>query len=443
MTSGHELAQEQELQLIGSLLKNPTKINLVKEIITPDDIWLIRAREVYESMLSLDEKGYAFDAVTVGDELERHDKLGSWGGRYGLQVLRNDFRGDEPESYAMKILDYSAKRKMIDEAGIMATWGNNGRDSAAIREDMIRRLTDIRTPNAGMDKHTATIKETLSSTYDRMNSGITNAVTTGFIDLDKMFYGGWIAPDFTIVAARPGQGKTSLLISMALSAAKAGKRVLLLSLEMSNEQVTMRMLSAETGVPFEGLITGKLTAAEWNKINEKIEELENYPIILNDMPAITPNSIRQTYRKHEALHGKIDLIVIDYLQLQGADGKYFSREQEVSSISKASKAMAKEFNTPVLAAAQLSRKVEERSEKKPILSDLRESGSLEQDADNVIFIYRPDQYEKDTAKQNTAELIVAKHRNGKVGSVELIFRAALTKFENSTARTFAPNGKEG
>lgn len=429
MNSPQELAQEQELNLIGALLKDPSKLEDVKEIVTVNDLWLERAKWAYQAMLDLRENGMTIDTVTVGDELERHGKLEEWGGRLALGILRSNFRGDAPEAYAQKVLDYSAKRQMLQQAGYMATWSNNGRNSWEIREDMIRRLIDIKTPNVKLDQHTLTMSQSLSSTYDRMTNGREDFVPTGFIDLDRIFYGGFLAPDFSIIAGRPGQGKTSLLLSIALHAAQKRKRVLIESLEMSNEQVTLRLISMETGIPYGALIAGRLTREEWELVNEKIEEMESLPIHLNDMPAITTNGIRQVYRKTEAQHGIIDLIIIDYLQLQTAEGYHKTREQEVANISRGLKAMAKEFNVPVLAAAQLSRAVEMRSEKRPILSDLRESGTLEQDSDNVLFIHHPDD------KPNTAEIIVAKHRNGELGSLDLVFQKQRTRFKNYMERT--------
>ena len=432
MTDTRELAQEQELNLIGALLKDPAKLDNVKEIVTPNDFWLVRARYAYEAMLKLQENGFTIDSVTVGDELERHGNLADWGGRIALQTVRQNFRGDAAETYAYKVLDYSAKRQMIEQMSLGAQWMNNGRDSWTIREDMIQRLTDIKTPNMKADKRTVTMAEGLSSVYDQITNGRSDFVPTGFIDLDKMFYGGFLAPDLTVIAARPGKGKTSLLLSIAKAAAEHGKRGLFESLEMSNEQIIMRLVSMETGISYGALMTGKLTAAEWEKVNNSIEKLERLPLHFNDIPAITPNGIRQNYIRESAKHGKIDFIVVDYLQLQGADGKYQTRESEVSSVSRGLKAMAKEFCVPVIAAAQLSRAVEQRSEKRPVLSDLRESGAIEQDCDNVLFIHA------DEGKSET-ELITAKHRNGPVGSINLIFRSAFTRFENCTTRIFRPN----
>jgi len=436
MNNTFELSDAQELNLAGALLKNPERIDIVREIIKPEDIRLIKVRNIYEAVLSLREQGLDIDTVTVGDELERHNKLNEWGGRLHLQQIRSEFRGDAPDSYAWKILDYSAKRNMMEQFSTGASWANNGRDSNAIRNDMIQRLTNVRTPNSKADKHSMTAGEALSALYDNVTNGRSDFVPTGFIDLDKLFYGGLLGPDFTVIAARPGRGKTSLLLSIALHAAKVGKRVLFESLEMSNEQIMMRLVAAETGIPFGALLRGKMTTDEWDKFHEAIEWMEKLPLHLNDMPAITVNGIRQNYRKIEAVTGKPDLIIVDYLQLQGADGDYKVREQEVASVSRGLKGIAKEFDIPVLAAAQLNRAVEQRSDKRPTLGDLRESGAIEQDTDNVLFIHPSDV----ETKQNIAELICAKHRNGPTGTIELVWLGSLTKFENAQTRIF--NTKE-
>jgi replicative DNA helicase len=207
---------------------------------------------------------------------------------------------------------------------------------------------------------------------------------------------------------------------------------------MSNEQVVQRLIAQETGIDSQRLRTGKLTEQEWPLFTHSIEVFSDTKIFLDDTPAITPMQLRTKCRRLHMEYG-IDLIIIDYLQLMGGETRNDNRVQEVSYISRNLKILARELNVPVLTAAQLSRAVEQRQDKRPVLSDLRESGSLEQDADIVMFIYRPDQYEKDSDKHNVAEIIVAKHRNGPVGSVELIFRGALAKFENAATRVFRPN----
>ncbi len=245
--------------------------------------------------------------------------------------------------------------------------------------------------------------------------------------------------DLLIIAGRPGQGKTGFLLSIAKNAALTHKKhVAIFSLEMSNEQVVQRLIAQETGIDSQRLRNGKLQENEWPLFTHAVEVFSDTHIYLDDTPAITPLQLRTKCRRLHMEFG-IDLIIIDYLQLMGGDTRNDNRVQEVSHISRSLKVLARELNVPVLTAAQLSRAVEQRTDKKPVLSDLRESGSLEQDADIVMFIYRPDQYEKDTDKQNIAEIIIAKHRNGPVGSVELIFRGALAKFENAATKVFRPN----
>jgi len=240
--------------------------------------------------------------------------------------------------------------------------------------------------------------------------------------------------DLLIIAGRPGQGKTGFLLSVAKNAALTHKKhVAIFSLEMSNEQVVQRLIAQETGIDSQRLRNGKLTQEEWPLFTHAIEVMSDTKIFLDDTPAITPLQLRTKCRRLH-MEFNLDLVIVDYIQLMGGESRNENRVQEVSFISRSLKVLARELNVPVLAAAQLSRAVEQRTDKRPVLSDLRESGSIEQDADIVMFIYRPDQYEKDTAKQNIAEIIIAKHRNGPVGSVELIFRSALAKFENAATK---------
>lgn len=257
-------------------------------------------------------------------------------------------------------------------------------------------------------------------------------VPTGFIDLDRMLTG--LQPsDLLIIAGRPGQGKTAFMLSIARNAAQRKKHVAIFSLEMSNEQLVQRLISQETGIDSQRLRTGKLQENEWPLFAHAIEVLSDTHIYLDDTPAISPLQLRTKCRRIH-MEYNLDLVIIDYIQLMSSGMKSENRVQEVSYISRQLKILAKELNVPVLAAAQLSRSVEQRADKRPVLSDLRESGSLEQDADIVMFLYRPDQYEKESAKQNVSEIMISKHRNGPVGSVELIFRPSMTKFENAATR---------
>jgi replicative DNA helicase len=431
MTETFELAREQEENLIGALLKDPSQLDSVATMLAPSDFYMQVLGWAFGAMLSLRERGLGVDSVTLGDELERHGKMDEFGiagkpGRLALLDLRTNFKGDLPQSYAVKVLGYAAKRNMIQEFSTGTTWAYNGREASEIRDDMIRRLTNIKVPNNKSAKHTQTFKEALSQNYDEVNNGNISFVPTGFIDIDRAMNDGLYAPDFMLVAARPGCGKTALLLSVAMNAAKKNKNIVMFSLEMSNSQIIMRACSMETGIPFGAMRSRKMSDAQKALYNDFVENFERTSIHLNDLPAISINTMRQTLREIEANYGKADLVIVDYLQLQGVDKdeKFGTREEEVSSVSRGLKAIAKEFDVPVLAAAQLSRAIEKRAEKKPILSDLRESGSLEQDADIVAFIH-PDEH-----KTGNTDFIIAKHRNGPVGSFPLTFRKERTKFEN-------------
>jgi replicative DNA helicase len=289
-----------------------------------------------------------------------------------------------------------------------------------------------------MTRDLQTIQQVLSDYYDRIDQ-IANrgeeyfGVPTGFIDLDRLLMG--LQPsDFILIAGRPGMGKTAFMLSAARNAAQTHKKhVAVFSLEMSNEQLVQRLIAAETGIDSQRLRTGKLEEDEWPKFTHAVEVLSDTRIFLDDTPALTPLQLRTKCRRLH-LEYNLDLILVDYLQLMSSGTRSENRVQEVSYISRNLKVLARELNVPVLAAAQLSRAVEQRADKEPQLSDLRESGSLEQDADIVMFIHRPELYEKDTLKQNLAQIKIAKHRNGPVGTIELIFRSNLAKFENAATR---------
>jgi replicative DNA helicase len=282
------------------------------------------------------------------------------------------------------------------------------------------------------------IKTVLSSYFDRIEELSQRdealvGVPTGFIDIDRML-GGLQPSDLLIIAGRPGMGKTGFLLSAVKNAALIHKKhVAIFSLEMSNEQLVQRIIAQETGINSTALRSGKLAPEQWPLFTQAIEILNETKIFLDDTPALTPIQLRTKARRlHLEYH--LDLVVVDYLQLMTGDMRSNNRVQEVSDISRSLKILARELNVPVLAAAQLSRAVEQRTDKRPVLSDLRESGSLEQDADIVMFIYRPEVYEEDTPLKNLAEIIIAKHRNGPTGDVQLVFRKNLAKFENAATR---------
>jgi len=272
--------------------------------------------------------------------------------------------------------------------------------------------------------------QVLSELYDQVELRSQNAglfgVPTGFADLDRILQ-GMQPSDLLIVAGRPGMGKTSLLLSIVKHAAQTHKKhIAVFTLEMSSEQLAQRLVAQETGIDMQRMRSGKLEEEEWPLFTHAVEVLGDVRLFLDDTPAITPLQMRSKCRRLH-MEYELDLIVVDYLQLMSGGGRFENRVQEVSYISRQLKVLARDLNVPVLAAAQLSRAVEQRADKHPILSDLRESGSIEMDADVVMFLYRPE----DGDLSNQVEVIVAKHRNGPTGTVQLAFRQSLTKFENA------------
>jgi replicative DNA helicase len=436
-------SREAEEAVVGAVFINSEVYYDVAQFLNADDFYIHRHRWIWESFISLHEQRIPVDLLTVSDELERRGQLSEIGGRAYLTSLVNQVPSSlNAESYGRIVEGYSVRRKMINAANQIASIAYNEKTSVDdVMDEAEKAVFNVSERRLKHDLQP--ISSVLSEYYDRIDDlakrpDDIHGVPTGFIDLDKMLTG--LQPsDLLIIAGRPGQGKTGFLLSIAKNAGLTHKKhVAIFSLEMSNEQVVQRLIAQETGIDSQRLRTGRLQESEWPLFTHSIEVFGDTHIYLDDTPAITPLQLRTKCRRLHMEFG-LDLVIIDYLQLMGGDTRTDNRVQEVSYISRNLKVLARELNVPVLAAAQLSRAVEQRTDKRPVLSDLRESGSLEQDADIVMFIYRPDQYEKDTVKQNVAEIIIAKHRNGPVGSVELVFRSALAKFENAATRVFKPN----
>ncbi|MEB2334359.1 MAG: replicative DNA helicase [Anaerolineaceae bacterium] len=431
-------SREAEEAVLGAVFINPEVYYDVAQFLNADDFYIHRNRWVWEAFVNLYEQRIPVDLLTVANELERRNQLNELGGSAYLTALINQTPSSlNAESYGRIVEGHSIRRKMIDAANKIAAIAYNEKTNVDnVMDEAEKAVFGVSERRLKHDLQP--ISDVLSDYYDRIDTLAKRpdeivGVPTGFVDLDKMLTG--LQPsDLLIIAGRPGQGKTGFLLSVAKNAGLTHKKhVAIFSLEMSNEQVVQRLIAQETGIDSQRLRTGKLQENEWPLFTHSIEVFGDTHIYLDDTPAITPLQLRTKCRRLHLEFG-LDLIIVDYLQLMSGDTRNDNRVQEVSYISRNLKVLARELNVPVLAAAQLSRAVEQRSDKRPVLSDLRESGSLEQDADIVMFIYRPDQYEKDTAKQNIAEIIVAKHRNGPVGSVELIFRGALAKFENAATK---------
>ncbi len=438
--SGQEVPFDRQAEeaVLGSILVNPEVYYDVAYFLSGDDFFLHRNRWIWEAFTSLNEQRLPIDILTVSEELERQNRLDEIGGPAYLTALISNVPSSlHAAAYGHVVEESATRRRLLEAANQIARLAFQ---SENLIEDVVN---DAEKTIFGVSERRHThqlqpLKEVLSEYYDRVDylarhQDETIGVPTGFIDLDRLL-GGLQPSDLLIIAGRPGQGKSGLCLSIAKNASQLHKKhVALFSLEMSNEQLVQRLVAQETGIDSQRLRLANLRDEEWPFFTQAVSTLSATQMYLDDTPAITPLQLRTKCRR---LHMEIglDLIVVDYLQLMNSDTRIENRVQEVSYISRNLKALARELNVPVVAAAQLSRAVEARRPPRPILSDLRESGSLEQDADVVMFIYRPDQYEEDTLKQNIAEIIVAKHRNGPVGSVELVFRSTLAKFENAATR---------
>lgn len=430
--------REAEEAVLGSVLLNPEVYFDVAQFLSAEDFFLHRNRWIWEAFDHLHEQRIPVDILTVTEELERQNRIEEIGGSAYLTALINNVPTSlHAEAYAESVLQTATRRRLLLAANQIARLAyQEGTPIEEVMNDSEKAVFGV--SERRLTHQLQPIKQVLSSYYDRIDylarhQDETFGVPTGFIDLDRLL-GGLQPSDLLIIAGRPGQGKSGFCLSVAKNASQLHKkRVALFSLEMSNEQLAQRLIAQETEIDSQRLRLGHLRPEEWPLFTQAVSALSDTYIHLDDTPSITP---LQLLTKCRRLHMELglDLIIVDYLQLMSGDMRIENRVQEVSYISRNLKALARELKVPVLAAAQLSRAVEQRSDKRPVLSDLRESGSLEQDSDVVMFIYRPEQYESDSLKQNLAEIIVAKHRNGPVGSVELVFRKALAKFENAATR---------
>jgi replicative DNA helicase len=432
-------SREAEEAVIGAVMINPEAYYDVAQFLRAEDFYIHRHRWIWNVFTRLHESRNPIDMLTVTEELDRLGQLGEVGGPAYLAALINKVPSSlNAEAYGHMVEHTGIRRRMLEAANEVAKLAY--KEDLAIEEVMNEAEKNI----FGVSERRLTqdlqpIQEVLSEYYDRIDQLSQRdeeafGVPTGFIDLDRLL-GGLQPSDLIIVAGRPGMGKTAFMLSAAKNAAQIHKKhVAIFSLEMSNEQLVQRLISQETGIDTHHLRTGKLSEDEWPLFTQAIEVLGDTRIFLDDTPSLTPLQIRTKCRRlHMEFH--LDLVIVDYLQLMSSGTRSENRVQEVSYISRNMKILAREMSVPVLAAAQLSRAVEQRADKDPQLSDLRESGSLEQDADVVMFIHRPEVYEKDTLKQNIAQIKVAKHRNGPVGMVEMVFRNNLAKFENAATRT--------
>ncbi len=427
-----------EKSTLGSMLLDRNAIAKVVEILRPGDFYKQAHAMILEVIHFLFEKGEPVDLVTVTEVLRERKQLETIGGASYIATLANSVpTAANVEHYAKIVEEKSVLRGLLKSADKISQLGYQEEQELDIildeAEQLIFNISQKRATQ-GFDK----IKDILMDTFDNIENmynqqSEVTGVPTGFKDLDKMT-SGFQEADLIIIAARPSMGKTALALNMAqYVAVEEEMSVGIFSLEMSKSQLVQRMLCSEAQVNSHKLRTGKLNEKDWLRISQAAGRLGEARVFIDDTPGITAMEMRAKARRIQAEHG-LDLILIDYLQLMQGSGSIESRQQEVSKISRSLKGLARELNVPVVSLSQLSRAVEQRNDKRPQLSDLRSSGSIEQDADVVAFIYRDEYYNPDTEKKGITEIIIGKQRNGPVGVTELAFQKEYTKFVDLSKR---------
>lgn len=430
---------EAEQAVLGAVFLDPTALTLASERLIPEDFYRAAHQKIFHAMLRVADKGEPVDLVTVTAELAALEQLEEVGGVSYLSELADSVpTAANVEYYARIVEEKSLLRRLIRTATSIAQDGYTREDEIdVLLDEAERKIMEVsQRKHSGAFKN---IKDVLVQTYDNIEmlhnrNGDITGIPTGFTELDRMT-SGFQRSDLIIVAARPSVGKTAFALNIAQNVAtKTNENVAIFSLEMSAQQLVMRMLCAEGNINAQNLRTGKLTPEDWGKLTMAMGSLSNAGIYIDDTPSIRVSDIRAKCRRLKQESG-LGMVVIDYLQLiQGSGRNRENRQQEVSEISRSLKALARELEVPVIALSQLSRSVEQRQDKRPMMSDLRESGSIEQDADIVAFLYRDDYYNKDSENKNIIEIIIAKQRNGPVGTVQLAFIKEYNKFVNLERR---------
>jgi replicative DNA helicase len=424
---------EAEEAILGGILLDPEAINRVMEILTPEAFYIGAHRDIYRAALDLHAKGQPADLMTVTVWLKDHNKLENIGGQARLaQLVDRTISAANIDQYATLVMDKYTRRMLIQAGGEVAQLGydtsvslENVLDQA---EQKLFNITQAR-PQGGLTATSDILIDTFSEIEQRSLGVVLPGVPCGFYDLDAMTQ-GFQRSDLIIAAGRPAMGKTSFVLNMARNIAALQKLpVAIFSLEMSKLQLVYRLLSSEVEMESSRLRTGRIAQHEWEKLGHAISILSQMPVFIDDTPNIGVTEMRSKCRRLQAEHGgALGLILIDYLQLM--EGGSDNRVQELSKITRSLKGLARELNVPIIALSQLSRGVESRTNKRPMMSDLRESGSIEQDADLIMMLYREEYYEPDTPDRGIAEVIVTKHRNGPTGTVKLLFEPQFTRFRN-------------
>ena len=429
---------EAEQSILGSILIDRHALSDVSGRLKPDAFYLEKHRELYEVILTIYEDSQPVDIITVSDALAKRGTLEKVGDVDYIAQLANSVPTTANVLHYVSIVeDKALLRKLIDISGKITDLGYQGSmegmDVLATAEKSIFDLAQGLS-RTGLEPLNTLLDTTFTQLEDLCRKkGELTGVPSGFIDLDRKTT-GFQKSDLILIAARPAMGKTSFALNIAINAALRQHTVAIFSLEMSRQQLVNRLLSSESMVELEKMRSGRLEGEDWKKIGFTLGPLSKAPVYIDDNAGINVMEMMSKLRRLKLERG-LDLVVIDYLQLMEGRRKSENRQQEISEISRGLKIMAKELDVPIIALSQLSRAPEMRTDHRPILSDLRESGAIEQDADMVLFLYRDDYYHEDSEKRNIVEVIIAQHRNGSTGTVELAWIPQFTKFGN-----YMPNG---
>ena len=428
---------EAEQSLVGGLMLNKTAWDKVADVVTREDFYRNDHRIIFSAIAQLVEDGNPCDVVTVSEFLEQRNELDKAGGLEYLATLANETPGAaNARAYANIVRERSMLRSLIEAGNEISgsAFATDGRSATHLVDEAERRVFEIAEKGARLKAGFKTLKQILPAAVDRIDllhqsDGDITGISTGFNEFDKLT-AGLQGGDMVIIAGRPSMGKTTLALNIAENAAIGSKvPTAIFSMEMPSQQLAFRMISSLGRVDQTHLRTGRFPDEDWSRINTAVQLMSDAPIFIDDSAGLSPTEIRARARRLHREHG-LGLIVIDYLQLMQVPGNKENRATEISEISRSLKALAKELDLPVIALSQLNRSVEQRTDKRPVMSDLRESGAIEQDADLIVFIYREEVYNQDTPRKGIADIAIAKQRNGPIGEFPLTFVGRYTKFEN-------------
>ena len=429
--------KEAEQSLLSSMFISRSALEKATDTLTEEDFYFDNNRVLFNVLDSLNKKNIPIDMTSVVTELKNNDKLNDAGGiSYITEVLNSEAVATNADYYIKKVSDTSLLRRLIKASEEIGTLGYEAMDDVdeALDEAEKKILNVVKNRQSSEFRPFKDILISAQKNLEELSKskGDVTGIASGFIDLDRLT-AGFHENQLIIVAARPAMGKTVFALNVAVNAALAGKSVAIFNLEMDAVQLANRMLSSVGQIEGRKFMSGNFNNTDWTRLNEAMSQLENANIFINDMTESTIGAIRSKCRRLASSETGLDLVIVDYLQLISGGKNYgTNRQQEVSDISRALKLLAVELHIPIIALAQLSRSVEQREDKRPIMSDLRESGSIEQDADIVSFLYRDSYYKKGAAEGNTSisELIIGKHRNGRTDTIKLVFKGDTCSFLN-------------